>query len=161
MSQYAIAVDGTPWEPAVGAVWEPIFKPKSADVVAPVQTPKGWTLAMNGKPLWGNFSQVWKQVFTGDGKRIAAVVAIDIGKWTVAVDGSPWGVIFDTAVLSPVFSPDGKRVAAPVKHDKRWTIAVDGSPWSETFDNVWDPFLVRQAIRWQLRLKKSQVLYRR
>ncbi len=159
MSQYAIAVDGTPWEPAVGAVWEPIFKPKSADVVAPVQTPKGWTLAMNGKPLWGNFSQVWKQVFTGDGKRIAAVVAIDIGKWTVAVDGSPWGVIFDTAVLSPVFSPDGKRVAAPVKHDKRWTIAVDGSPWSETFDNVWDPFFSPAGDKVAIKAEKNRKYY--
>ena len=65
MSQYTIAVDGTPWEQVYGAVWEPVFKPGTADVVAPVQTPKGWTLAMNGKPMWGNFSQVWKQVFTG------------------------------------------------------------------------------------------------
>ena len=64
MSQYTIAVDGTPWEQVFGAAWEPIFKPGSADVVAPVQTPKGWTLAMNGKPIWGNFSQVWKQVYT-------------------------------------------------------------------------------------------------
>ncbi len=46
---------------------------------------------------------------------------------------------FNQLVLSPVFSPDGKRVAAAVKNNNRWTIAVDGSPWSETFDNVWDP----------------------
>ena len=94
---------------------------------------------MNGKPIWGNFSQVWKQVYTGDGKKIAAVVAIAVGKWTVAVDGTPWNTVFSQSVLAPVFSADSKRVAAPVQNNNRWTIAVDGSPWSETFDNVWDP----------------------
>lgn len=55
LAQYTIAVDGTPWEQAFGTVWEPTYKPGTADVFAPVQTPKGWTLAVNGKPAWGNF----------------------------------------------------------------------------------------------------------
>ena len=75
LSQYTIVVDGTPWEKVFGAVWEPIFKPGSTDVVAPVQTPKGWTLAMNGKPIWNYFSQVWKQTYGPDGQKLAAVVA--------------------------------------------------------------------------------------
>ena len=112
---------------------------EAADVAAPVQTPKGWTLAINGKPMWGNFSQVWKQVFAGDGQKLAAVVAVDVGKWTMAVDGTPWNAIFNQWVSVPVFSPDGKKVAAAVKNNNRWTVAVDGSVWPDTYDNVWDP----------------------
>jgi hypothetical protein len=139
MSQYTIAVDSTPWEQVFGAAWEPIFKPKSTDVIAPVQTPKGWTLALNGKPIWGNFSQVWRQKYSPDGQRLAAVVAVDVGKWTIAVDGSPWDTVFSQMVLSPVFSPDGKKVAASVKNHNKWTIAIEGTTWSESFDNIWDP----------------------
>jgi hypothetical protein len=89
MAKYTIAVDGTPWEQVYGLVWEPIFRSGSTDVVAPVKTPKGWTLAMNGKPIWGNFPQVWRQVFSRDGKKLAAVVAASVGNSTVAVDGTP------------------------------------------------------------------------
>lgn len=145
MAAYTIAVDGNAWEQTFPNVWAPVFKPGTADAVAPVQTPKGWTLAMNGKPMWGGFSQLWNQVFTVDGKRLAAVVAAGLGKWTVAVDGSPWKAAFNQAVLSPVFSSDGKRVAAAAKDSNRWTIAVDGVAWAEKFDNVWDPVFSPQG----------------
>ena len=39
----------------------------------------------------------------------------------------------------PIFSRDGRRLAAAVKDNGRWTIAVDGVPWTETFDMIWDP----------------------
>ena len=139
LSQYTIAIDGNPWEQAFGAVWEPTCRPGSAEFIAPVQTPKGWTLAVNGKPIWGNFTQVWRQAYSHDGKKLAAVVAVGVGNWTVAVDGTPWETVFSQLVLTPVFSPDGRKVAAAVKNNNRWTIAIDGSPWNDTFDNVWDP----------------------
>lgn len=140
LSQYTIAVDEKPWDfVSGGCVWEPVFRPGTADVVAPVQTPQGFTMAMNGKPIWGYFNQVWKQKFTNDGKKLAAVVAAGVGNWTVAVDGTPWNTFFNQFVAAPVFSPDGSRVAAGVLHNKRWTIAVDGNAWSDVFDNVWDP----------------------
>jgi hypothetical protein len=153
--EYTIAVDGKTWDTIFSCVWEPIFKPGSTDVVAPVKTAKGWTLAMNGKPIWDNFVQVWRHKYSPDGQRIAAVVAPEYGKWTVAVDSSPWTKTYNDAVISPVFSPDSKRVAAIVKESKfpfhmesalhniegndRWTIAVDGTPWAEDFDMIWDP----------------------
>jgi len=137
--QYNIAVDGKTWEGAFGLVWEPIFKPNSNDVVAPIRTPKGTTLAMNGKPIWGFFFNVWRQKYSPDGQKIAAVVCSPFSRWTIAVDGLPWNITFDKVVLSPVFSPNSKRVAAVVKNDKKWTVVVDGSPWLETFDNAWDP----------------------
>jgi hypothetical protein len=138
-SEYTIVVDDVLWEQRFGAAWEPVFKPGSTDVVAPVQTPSGWTLAMNGKPIWGNFSQVWKQKYSPGGQKLAAVVAVNVGKWTMAVDGSPWKAIFNQWLSVPVFSPDGKKVAAAIKHNNSWTVAVDGSVWQDTYDNVWDP----------------------
>jgi hypothetical protein len=139
-AQYNIAVDGKTWEKGpFGLVWEPIFKPNTNHVVAPVRTPKGTTLAMNGEPIWGFFPNVWRQNFSPDGEKIAAVVAPKFDVWTIAVDGTPWNTTFSDLVLTPVFSPDSKRVAAVVKDNNRWTVAVDGAPWGESVDNIWDP----------------------
>jgi len=153
--EYTIAVDGKTWGEIFSCVWEPIFKPGSSDIVAPVKTAKGWTLAMNGKPIWDNFVQVYKQKYSPDGQRLAAVVATEFGKWTIAADGKPWERTFSDAVLEPLFSPDSKKVAALVKESKdpfnmesalhnipgndRWTICIDGTRWSEDFDMIWDP----------------------
>jgi hypothetical protein len=153
--EYTIAVDGKPWDTVYNCIWEPRFKPGSNHVIAPVKTAAGWTLVMDGQPIWNNFVQVWSHKFSPDGERIAAVVAPEFGKWTVAVDGTPWTKTFSDAVISPVFSPDSKRVAALVKEshepfhmgsgihnvpgNDRWTIAVDGTPWIEDFDMIWDP----------------------
>src|SRR4030042_3133567 len=139
LAQYNIAVDGKTWEGAFGLVWEPVFKPNSNDVVGPVRTQKGTPLAMNGKPIWGFFFNVWRQKFSPDGQRIAAVVCSPFSRWTIAVDGTPWNIKVSEAVLTPVFSPDGKKVAAVVKEHNRWTIGVDGSPWSDTFEMIWAP----------------------
>jgi hypothetical protein len=142
LAQYNIAVDGKTWDGPYGLVWEPIFKPNSNDVVAPVRTPKGTTLAMNGKPIWGFFFNVWRQKFSPDGQKLAAVVCSPFSQWTIAVDGKPWNIKVSEAVLTPVFSPDSKKVAAVIKDNNRWTIGVDGSPWSDTYDMIWDPIFI-------------------
>src|SRR4030043_524184 len=118
-AQYNIAVDGNTWEGPFGLVWEPIFKPNSNDGVAPIRTPKGTTLAMNGKPIWGFFFNVWRQRCSPDGQKIAAVVVPAFPRWTIAVDGTPWNTTFSDLVLTPVFSPNSKRVAAVVKDNNR------------------------------------------
>lgn len=160
MSQYTIAVDGRPWENVFGAVWEPEFRPGTSNVIAPVQTPKGWTLAEDGKPIWDYYSQVWKQIFTPDGKKLAAVAALTVGKWTVVVDGTPWNRFFSQAVLKPVFSPDGKRIAAVVKDSNRgWTIAVDGVAWHDVFDNIWDPVINYPGTKIAARAEKDGKYY--
>ena len=73
----------------------------------------------------------------GSGSR--AVVAPGFGQWTIAVDDVSWKDCFDDLVLPPVFSADGRRVAAGVRSGGRWTIAVDGKALPEHFDMVWDP----------------------
>ena len=38
--------------------------------------------------------QIWHQMFSPDGSRLAAIVAPKYGRWTVAVDGEPWPATF-------------------------------------------------------------------
>ncbi len=151
---YAIVVDGNMWPQTYKCVCEPCFTAKN-NVIAPVKIAQGWTLALDGKPIWKTFIQVWPPKFSPDGQKIAAVVASEFGRWTIAVDGSAWKQTFSDTVLDPVFYPDGKRVAAIAKESKdptnmgsslhsiegndRWTIVVDGIPWNQDFDMIWDP----------------------
>ena len=152
---YAIIVDGKMWPETFKCVWEPLFNPQNNAVIAPVKVPQGWTLALDGKPIWKTFVQVWNPRFSPDAGRIAAVVASEFGRWTIAVDGIPWKTTFSDTVLAPVFSADSRRVAAIAKESKdptnmgsslheitgndRWTIMVDGIPWEQDFDMIWDP----------------------
>jgi hypothetical protein len=117
-----------------------VYRPLGHSVIAPVRSNGNWTLAENGSPIWsGSYLQLWNQRLSRDGQRIAAVVAQGFGKWTVAVDDAPWNLECDDLVLPPVFSADGRRVAATVRHRGAWSVAVDGSMWPESFDMVWDP----------------------
>ncbi len=159
LAKYTIIVDGKPWNKEFGGCWEPIFVPGTADVIAPVQTPQGWTLAKNGDPIWPYFIQVWKQKFSPDGKKLAAVVAVDVGKWTVAVDGNPWKTVFNQIVANPIFSPDGERVATAIKHNDKWGVAVDDKVWEETFDMVWDPVFSPAGDKVVVRAEKNGKYY--
>ncbi len=97
-------------------------------------------LAEDGNLIWGrSFVQLWHQMYSLDGKKIAAIVAPKFGKWTVAVNGSPWPVAFNTMVTDAVFSPDGSRIAALGKEGDTWHIAVDGKVWKNTGDMAWKP----------------------
>jgi hypothetical protein len=90
--------------------------------------------------LWPNrFVQLWGVQFSADGRKLAAVVAPSFGRWTVAVDGSPWSATVDEMVTDLTFSPDAARLAAAVKRRGRWSVAVDGKVWPETYDRVWRP----------------------
>jgi len=137
--EFTVCVNGNLWNEIFLNAWEPVFV-NEKDVCVPVKKDKGWMLFLNGKPLWNkSFVQLWNQRISPDGNRIAAVVAPEFGKWTVAVDGIPWKKTFSQAVLPPIFSPDGKRIAALVRDNNMWTVAVDGIPWKETFDRIWTP----------------------
>ncbi|WP_353684303.1 hypothetical protein V4D30_00540 [Thermodesulfovibrio sp. 3907-1M] len=137
--EFTVAVDGNLWNEIFPNAWEPVFVNES-DICVPVKTEKGWSLVLNGKPLWNKyFVQLWHQTVSPDGKKIAAVVSPEFGKWTVAVDGVAWTRTFSQAVLPPQFSPDGKKVASVVRENNLWTVAVDGVAWNEGFERVWTP----------------------
>jgi Tol biopolymer transport system component len=78
-------------------------------------------------------------MFSPDGSKLAAIVAIKFGKWTIAVDGKPWKTTFGELVSDATFSPDGTRVAAVGKDNGKYTVVVDDIAWSDAYDMVWSP----------------------
>ncbi len=136
---YTIAVDGQEWPAGFSCVWEPLVR-NDGSAIAPVRKGGDWFLYQDGAPLWDRpFAQLWQQVFSPDGRHVAAVGAVGFGKWTVVLDGNPWPVHWSHLVERPVFSADGQHLAAVVKSGDRWSVAVDGKPWRESFDMVWPP----------------------
>jgi len=137
---YTLAEDAVLWDNTFGCVWEPTYRNGRRALLAPVRIGGSWTIAENGEPIWDSrFMQLWNQRLSPDGEHIAAVAASGFGRWTVVVDDRPWSVSFNDLLLPPVFSPDGLRVAAGMRHDGAWGIVVDGEILAEKFDMVWDP----------------------
>jgi Tol biopolymer transport system component len=94
----------------------------------------------DAQPLWERaFVQLWSQTVGPDGETLAAVVAPEFGKWTVAVNGTPWGITFPDLVSDIRFSPDGRRVGAVTKSGQSWGIAIDGAAWRNRFEMAWPP----------------------
>ncbi len=153
--EFSIAVNGVHWEGSFIQVWEPVFL-NDADVLAPVKLDRGWCLYCNGYPFWEKvFMQIWNiRVHTEKGK-VAGVIATELGKWTVIVDGTPWDHLFSDLILPPVFSPDGTRVAATVKHNGKWSIAADDKPWNIDAERVWDPVFSPDGTKIAVRAEKQ------
>jgi hypothetical protein len=150
--------DGSVWSDRYSMVWEPCFSP-SGSVFVPVKLPGGWTLARDGKTGWtGRYVQLFRLRLSPDGSRVAGVAALSLGNWTVVVDDKPWPATWADAVLDPVFSPDGRRVAAAVRDNGQWGVAVDGKAWSATFDTVWDPVFSPGGDRLAARVQKDGAL---
>ena len=59
------------------------------------------------------------------------------GKWTVAVDGTPWPEKFGM-VWDPVFSPEGKHVLAKAWRDDSYMLVVDGKITGPAYENLFD-----------------------
>jgi len=70
-----------------------------------------------------------------DGEKIAAIVNIDEGEFTVCVNGAPWEPVYDK-IWYLRFSPDG-RATALVSEMGEWTVAVDGVPWENQYGYAW------------------------
>jgi hypothetical protein len=140
LHDYTIAVNGSTWEKTYPCVWAPAFNPSTGVVVAPVRTAGRWSMASDGQIIWPHsFVQLWHQQFNDDGSKLAAIVAPKYGRWTVAVDGTPWSATFKDMVMDVSFSPDGQCVAALAKEGDQWMVAVDGRPWRQTFEMAWKP----------------------
>ena len=70
-----------------------------------------------------------------DGERLAEVVNLGDGRFSVCVNGEPWETDFEKAWYLR-FSPDG-RLTAVTMEDGMWTVSVDGQSWEESFDFAW------------------------
>lgn len=139
MYEYTIAEDGEPWKARFNCVWEPVFR-DSGKILAPARISGAWTMAEAGKQIWkGSYVQLWLPRLSPDGKRVAAVVASSFGRWTIAVDDAPWADTVSDAAFAPVFSRDGRRVAAIGKDANEYALLLDGRLLPERYDMMWDP----------------------
>ena len=84
--EYTISINGQRWSETYPCAWEPIFEPKSGDVIAPIRKEGKWGLARNGSLFWKPmFAQCWApQAAATDGEYIWAVTAPSYGAFTVA-----------------------------------------------------------------------------
>ena len=139
--EYGIVVNGTPWNEKYGCTWEPVFNPVNSDeITTPVKQGSQWFLATNGRIVWDRgFVNLLYQTYSPDGQKIAATVAPQFGKWTVAVDGQPWPITFGECVLMPCFSQDSRKLAVIAKDSGNWLLVVDGTVLGESYDNIWQP----------------------
>ncbi len=137
---YTIAINDEMWPNAFSGVWCPRFNPTDNSVSAPVKTAGGWTLAKDGELFWeGRYIQLWHHFYSSDGKKIAAIVAPEFGKWTIAENDRPWNITFNDTILDAVYGPDNQHIACTGKSDGKWYVAVDGKRWPDAYDRVWTP----------------------
>ena len=78
----------------------------------------------------------------------------------VAVDGAVWKNTFDMA-FKPVFSPDGKQLAAKVEKNGKYTIALNDRLWERQCEAAWDPVFSPGGDRILLRTVEDGAYYRR
>ena len=89
--EYSIAFNNKLWDSKFGCVWQPIFRKQDNSIIAPVRKNGTWTIAENGKILWKNkYIQLWHIKLSPDGSKMAAIVAPEFGRWSIAVDDKPW-----------------------------------------------------------------------
>ena len=78
----------------------------------------------------------------------------------MVVDGSPWSDTWDMA-WKPVFSPDGKDVAAKVGKKGRYTYTVNNRIWSTSCDAAWEPVFSPDGTHLMLRTVEAGNYVRR
>lgn len=153
---YTIVVNDRCWPSAWPSVWAPVIHPSGTLVCAPVKEPRGWTLAGNGEQIWPeHYLQLWDPVFSPNGRRIAAVVSPAFGRWTLAIDGTPWKTRVDGHLSRPVFSPCGSRVGCTGMHKGKALILVDDRPVGGPFDKTWDPLFSQYGNHVAARVKRG------
>jgi len=153
---YTIVVDGKVWDKEFSSVWRPAFNPATRSCMAPVRIGKKWGLAQDGEIiLTPRFYQMWNFIFSPLGDSWAAIVATDLGKWTVCINGSTWKTHFETLVYDITFSPDGQRIAAAGKNKDKWFVLVDDQVWNESFDMVFEPVFSPDSKHLAVKVEKK------
>ena len=139
--EYGIVVDENPWNEKFACTWEPVFHPTNSDeITTPVRQAGQWFLATNGRIVWDRgFYSLLYQTYSPDGNNIAAAVAPQFAKWTIAVNGQPWSKTFNECLLQPCFSPDSRKIVVIAKDSGNWFLVADGTVLGEGYDNIWPP----------------------
>lgn len=152
---YTIAVDGTPWTNTFSSIWEPVFNHKTGVIAAPVRSGGLWGMARDGELCWPvGFNQCWHQQFSADGSKLAAIVAVKFGKFTVAIEGRPWATTFPV-VTDLALSEDGLHAAALGGRDYKWSVMVDDKVWPGIYDRLWPPALTPGGAHAAVKAEKN------
>jgi hypothetical protein len=88
------------------------------------------------RPWRNQFNWVEEPFVSPDGEKLAAIVNLAEGEFTVCVNGENWESVFDK-IWNLRFAPDG-RLAALVSEMGEWTVAVDGAAWENKFGYAWN-----------------------
>ena len=99
--------------------------------------------------------QLWHQQYNHDGSRLAAIAAPKYGRWTAAVDDTPWSVTFSDLVTDLVFSPDGRKLACTAKEGSQWKVVSEGSVWNITFDMAYTPVFSADGSHLAVKVEKE------
>ena len=91
--------------------------------------------------------------------RIATIVKKN-NRYTIAVNGKPWENDFDM-IWDPVFSPDGRQVAAKAEKNRKFVIVIDGRIGKHGYDALWDPFFSPDGEKLLIRCIEDGKYYRR
>lgn len=154
--EYTIVENGKAWDQTFSCVWAPVISPVDGRAVAPVRMAGKWTLAADGKPIWGaTFVQCWGQFYSADGKRLAAIVSPAFGRWTLALDGAPWRTTFGDLVEDAVLSPDGRRAACLGKENGQYAVVADDTAWPGRYDMAWKPVFSPDGAHVAARVEKG------
>ncbi len=82
-------------------------------------------------------------------------MATAFGKFTVAVNNTPWTAIF-TVVTDLRISPDGRTIAAQSSEDNtNFRILVNGQVWPGVFDMVYGPVICPVTGKVAARVEKN------
>jgi len=142
--QYSVAVNGTVWDSRFQQVWQPVFCGDA--VVAPVRYQGQWRLFMNDEPFWLNgYANLWRLKPSADGRHLAAIVAQEFGRWTVAEDDQVWPVTWDTMVRDIYYSDDKDTLLAVFKDCGAWGLARNGTAWNLRCDKIFTPDMNRDG----------------
>lgn len=154
--EYSIAVDGKLWPKNFACVWEPRFNPVTGKVVAPVRVGGRWGLAQDAQMIWDPiFHQCWHQAISTNGQTIAAIVAPDFGKFSVAVNAKVWAPRF-TVVTDLVVSNDGACVAAlGNQFNADWQVMVNDRVWNGIWDMAWTPVISPKGDHVAVKVEKQ------
>ncbi|MFP4479317.1 MAG: electron transfer complex subunit TmcD [Desulfohalobiaceae bacterium] len=165
--EYSIAVDSQPWEQTFNMAWDPCFNPVTGQVLAPVKTPSGWSLAQDEEIVWeGRFLQLWQQKICSQGRNIAAIAAPEFGQFSVVQNDKPWKHTYPV-LTDLTLSPQGERAAAigrsgwenmeqdPQLGLQQWQVVVDDQPWEGWWDRIFQPVFSQDGQHLALRAESQ------
>ncbi|NOX32844.1 MAG: Tmc redox complex protein TmcD [Deltaproteobacteria bacterium] len=157
---YSISRGSQPWKKNFQFSWKPEFIDKENSVIAPVRQGGKWFLFKDEAPFWNkSYGQLWKLAIHGNGKKIAAVVSDNFGKWTVCENDETWNFYCDTIISDLFYSDNGNLLIAVFKDKGLWDIAVNQKAWNIRADKLWSPVVSRDDTIVAARMEKDGVFY--